>query len=201
MHWRRRIADTVEPKQLDLCRYMRTVLIYVPGFYLIVALVTLLGGLAVLILAPIWVPIWLLARYTRWWQWCGKQLTRFSHWLDRHEETWVPWVFGLLIFGFLVWIIFLLAREAWWMPFATLAGFVVGIALLTGLIVAGRSVYEHRKVQRGLNEGRPQHDTPKNDREPSLLWAWIKAKKKKICPLIQVKGEHGGEAPARQMEG
>lgn len=89
---------------------------------------------------------------------------------------------GLVLFGIgaLLWLIWGHPLEAAIYVFGSVA---VAAALL-GLLFGGKRLYERREDR--LTREKMSLDPPK---EPGLVWTMIKARKKQMCPLIQVVDE------------
>jgi hypothetical protein len=59
---------------------------------------------------------------------------------------------------------------------------IVGIGLLAGVVWLVERMIERHRVQRRLQQLAP----PKPPKEPNILWEYLKARKRKVCPLITV---------------
>lgn len=172
-HWRNRIARH-PPRTIDLCHYMRAVMLYVPLYYLAFGAMIVFGAIAFVVLAPIWVPAWLLAHGRAW----PKRLAR---WIDNHGD-WIGGGLAVLGVGALVLgLVQVSLEKGWWYGPMLLGGIAFGVLLLIGLVISLAEFLDGRADRRR----RKATGAPKQKR-PSLTWAWVKAKKRKVCPLIQV---------------
>lgn len=89
---------------------------------------------------------------------------------------------GLVLFGVgsILWVIWLHPVEA---ALGTFAAFlIVVLVVLLGWLLTRRA--ERRKVKRRQQRLQPARPAP--PKEPSVLWAYLKARKQKVCPLIKV---------------
>ena len=64
--------------------------------------------------------------------------------------------------------------------------FVIATSPIWGLVCLGVYLYDRRdrrlRKSAGLN---PWQEWPEPEKEPSLLRAWLRAKKEKVCPVIE----------------
>lgn len=158
--------------QTNLCHYMRVLLLYVPLFTIAMTIALIVLGLVLLVTAPIWVPCYFLFRNRAWVQ-------RFKGWLERHEQK---LVFGGVGAFVLTWFVILTIDE-WWLGIVTFGVIAVTLAALIGGLFGIAELRDRRKRKQREQElgidGAP--------RQPSLIWTWIKAKKRKICPIFEVR--------------
>jgi glucan phosphoethanolaminetransferase (alkaline phosphatase superfamily) len=91
---------------------------------------------------------------------------------------------GLVLVGIgsLVWVIVKNPVEA---GLATAVAAIL-VAIVLGIIVLVKSTEERRAARKKQREYVAAMTPPKPPKEPSLFWEFIKAKKRKVCPLIQV---------------
>ena len=178
-HWKEHWSKK-PPATINLCHYMRAVLIYVPGIWLGIACAALIGGAVVLVTLPIWGPIWLISRNTEW-------FARLDAWFKRHEDTLMKClmftVLGIGV-GFIG-----LTLEAWWKGIA-IFGMVIGsILLLLAIAIGIGELHDMRQAkkedERWASTLTEVKEEPPSRGAPSLIWQWIKAKKKKICPILE----------------
>ena len=184
-HWSRK-----PPATINLCHYMRAILIYVPAIWLGISIIAVIGAVAVLVTLPIWGPIWLISRKTEWFK-------RLGDWFTKHEDkfqTATLILVGLLVGGALIALFIDLTLEVWWkglMVFGCIiGGILLGLALLLGI----GELYDNRQAKKDDEEwakkyGEAKEERPPSRGAPSLIWQWIKAKKKKICPILQPQGK------------
>lgn len=93
--------------------------------------------------------------------------------------------FVLLGVGALVWVIVRNPVEA---ALATSAASIL-VASVIGLVVLIKATEPRRAAKKKAREFASATAPPKPPKEPSLLWEFIKAKKRKACPLIDVVDE------------
>lgn len=92
--------------------------------------------------------------------------------------------FVLLGVGALIWVI-------WGHPLATgliVLSALVAIAIGVGAVVLIRKAVEAHQAR---SYKRKITRAPRPPKEPSLFWAMVKARKAKMCPLIEVIDEQG----------
>lgn len=180
-YWARKVA-TKPPATDNLCLYVRAVVIYMPLWAVMMAFLFLVRMIAVVVTSPIWVPVWALNRYS------SRFNARFGGWLG--NKTASDWI-GIAIVGFFLgWLVSLLIRDGWMalVYLAILIGIFILCVFLVGLASALLDVRRRRK----------RKQTGQSDRTASsvsLVWSWIKAKKKKICPIIVTEGEEKEPLP------
>jgi hypothetical protein len=181
-YWKRELSRK-PPKTINLCHYMRAILIYTPAYWLgygiAIALAVVLGGAFLLVTAPIWVPLYFIGRGRGW----G---TRLEAWADRQQDKFMIFILGVV--GLCVVAVIVNASlDKWWYGLVIIGGIVGGVALIFGIGITAAEISDRRKRQRWLRE---EGIVPsKEARPPSLTWAWIKAKKQKVCPIIEVRSD------------
>lgn len=187
-HWTERWANK-PPATINLCHYMRAVLIYVPGIWLGIAILSLITGAALLITLPIWGPCWLIARKTEWFE-------RLGVWLNAHEDSVMKgFLFGILgVVAVCMIALFIdLTLEVWWKGLMVFGSIVGGVLLGIALLVLIGELYDNRQAkkddERWAEAYGAKEEKPPSRGAPSLVWQWIKAKKKKICPILQPQGK------------
>jgi hypothetical protein len=164
-HWMGRYASSPPPGQLNLCHYMRVVLIYAPATYFFLAFLAMLTVLTALL----WLPFFLLYKiHPR----SRRAMDRIINRLPDIVTFLIPIVFAAMLIAILV-TQFL---EAWWKGLAYLGGILLVLIAILGLIVLS----EHLKTRR------QQPRSAEADSSAKLAWAWVKGKKERICPLLKV---------------
>jgi hypothetical protein len=148
---KKRTANYYERRSLDLCRYMRTVLIYAP---------------------------W------RWfWQGSYSKLLCMYVW---------PWVVLLMLAGLgtLGWLVSLnpWAFLFWTGIAAAITLFVIAMLLASVWLVSEKGA--HQVVYDVVYTNTLKGKSPRKRLANSLVWQYLKAKKHRICPLIEVEEEH-----------
>lgn len=94
-----------------------------------------------------------------------------EHWIPRHKTAVSYITVAVVASGLTAWAI--LDIDTFWILPA-----VIGIVIAVFAIVIGISV---------LMERHQQAKTPKpGDAKPNLAWEFVKAKKRRVCPLIRV---------------
>lgn len=160
-HWANEIANE-PPATINLCHYMRAVLIYTPGFYAVLGVTLVFVGLAAWLFAPL---IFLYCESET----VQHRLERIGRWFERNGEWLVPSVGVSGIVTALV----LASLDIWWFGLAIFGG-----VLLLVVVVAAVAIYVHSRK-------RVDREEPTSS-ATSLSWQWVKAKKSRICPFIRV---------------
>ena len=203
-HWLENIARK-QPKQIDLCHYMRAIMLFTPGYYiglgLLYAGIGLACAIAAIVLAltsPLWVPFWLLKRRRPGWhKRAGARLFSwvdpFGEWLREHGDR---MAIGLCV-GAGVLAFVLLTLDEWWKGILSLGVLLAAVVVVTLLVLGAVAFHDWynqphkrdaRRAKRIAQLQEKANRPPKPDKGPGalrLLWVWIRAKKKRICPLIQ----------------
>lgn len=205
-HWRTHIARK-PPNTIDLCHYMRAIMLFTPGYYLgVVLLVTFmclayaLTALCCLLTLPLWGPVWLVTHNRSWHK---RGARRVGDGIKRKAEATDEWLrsggqWVLLGFGVAVAVVCftLLTLKTWWLGLAWFGGVIGGIGaavLFFGVMIwLIDDVYMPR--HRAKLDARQTNVVLVHKKGPSvfrLMWTYIKAKKRRICPLIQTPPDNG----------
>ncbi len=206
-HWRANIARK-PPMQIDLCHYMRAILLFTPGYYVGIGLFYAAIGVAfalaaafLLVTLPLWGPVWLITHNRTW----HKGLAaRIKYRMKRGAHRTGGWMadkghyvlIGLGVVTIAVYFV-LLTLDTWWYGIAIYGGILAGLALAVALgvgiyhLVNGWFLPRRREKLAARPPKEPKEAKPRKVKQAkgpgvfSLMWSWIKAKKKRICPLIQ----------------
>lgn len=211
-HWRENIARN-PPMTINLCHYMRAIMLFTPGYYVglgllyaAIGLAIIVAGAFVVVTSPLWGPVWLVTHNKSWHKrgarrvgnGIGNGVRAAAVWMENGGQ-WV--MLGLLaaalVAGVGVIIQHVGAGAVAKFVLAVVAGIAVSVALVAALAwlidrwwndpdrKRNRKLKRDRKIQEYMdNLGKPK--PPKEPGWLSLCWSFLKAKKKRICPLIQV---------------
>lgn len=211
-HWRENIARR-PPMTINLCHYMRAIMLFTPGYYVglgllygAIGLCLLVVGAFLLVTLPLWGPIWLVTHNKSWHKRGARRVGNGIGNGVRAAATWMEnggqWVMlGLLAaaavagVGLLIQHVGMVAVAAWTFgTIAAVAGIVAAMYFTIVLIERwwnqpdrkrNRKIKRDRKMQEYWDSlGKPK--PPKDPGWLSLCWSFLTAKKKRICPLIQV---------------
>lgn len=169
-YWGRKIAHD-PPETLNLCLYMRAVLIYVPGYFLLLAFALTAGTVGLIVTSPLWVPFFML------WLVSARARRRINRLLDNLGQTTTATV---LVVAVVVWILVMLvvaAMDVWWLPLLIIGTVVGTIAALVGVSL----LVEKRREKNSDDSETTSSGVAK------LSWSWLRAKKHRICPLIETR--------------
>ena len=148
-HWRKNIARK-PPSTIDLCHYMRAIILFTPGYYVGLALLYAAIGLAcavaalfVLVTVPLWGPVWLLTHNRDWHKRGARRVgnaikrntKRAAGATDQWLRTGGQWVLVGLVVVVLVIAFTLMTLKTWWLGLAWFGG-VIGGVVCVGLFIA-----------------------------------------------------------------
>jgi hypothetical protein len=205
-HWRTHIARK-PPNQIDLCHYMRAIMLFTPGYYIGVGIFCVIVSLAfavaaafLLVTVPLWGPVWLVTHNKSWHK---RGARRFADGVARNSKRLAGWLEvtgGWVIVGIAITTVVvaftLMTLKTWWLGLAWFGGITGGILLFLAAIYGlvtfiewyGPRLRERRRRKLAARPTEVKLVKVKKQKGTSsfrLLWAFIKAKKKRICPLIQ----------------
>lgn len=169
-YWERKIAHD-PPETLNLCLYMRAVLIYVPGYFLIMALALTVGTIGLIVTSPLWVPFFML-----WLVFDGAR-RRINALLDCLTNIVVVGIALVVLVG-IAGMLVVLALDAWWEPLLLIGGIA---GLFAAIAIVSLLIGRRRKKKSG--------ETTTSSGIAKLSWSWLRAKKHRICPLIETRKE------------
>lgn len=131
-----------------------------------------------------------------WLWWPAVRIARAARWFSRNAiEPAGKWLFTKHLFSFSVkdelvpvvpaaFVLLALIGVGLWLQW-TLVAYIAGTITLATLVVIG-SFMLHEYVERRASRAAITSGD-EAEREPSVVWQWVVAKKHRICPLIEVK--------------
>lgn len=130
-------------------------------------------------------------------QWLGEGIMSIS---EETEQRVGKVLSGVVITIVLTSIIFLLTLAAlewhWWLLWGVgigLGSIILFMVVVIGLVETTRWVNDHRPhMKPSVRQPKPPKPRKVGDSTLRILWTFIWAKKKKLCPLIEVAVETGG---------
>lgn len=151
-----------KPKTLNLCPYMRAVLLWAP----LHGVMWLVGTFLRILIWPFKRACRLTARGRRFLAWTTKN----SHWLFL---GFMATMLGLSVIAQIL-------DDGWWEALwfvLILAGAICAIALIVAASIFSCEWWHRRSERHGASSGASAR---------KLGWEWVKAKKRRICPTIKV---------------